>query len=128
MPRMWDKPCSRCQCGYQSKKQRFEYPGKQGISSLWRQSSMSGCQSNDFDETGMSRRKPRREWQSSSVIASFNSTFLLRLPISPIGRKILNLMPIMAKPILIRYNMKLDIWQIQVTEYLALFKSVELCY
>ena len=72
MLRMWDKPCSRCQCGYQPEKQCFEYPGKQGSSSLWRQSSMSGYQSNDFDEAGMLGRKTKPEWQSSSVIASFN--------------------------------------------------------
>jgi hypothetical protein len=33
--------------------------------------SLFGFQTNNFDEAGMFGRKHKREWQSSSVIASF---------------------------------------------------------
>jgi len=34
---------------------------------------MSAYQSNNFDEAGMLGREAKPEWQSSSVIASFNN-------------------------------------------------------
>ena len=76
MPRMRDKPCSRRKRCCQLKEKRFEYPGKQGNSSLWRKLSMSECQSNNFDEAGMFGCESKREWQLSSVIASFKDELI----------------------------------------------------